>query len=143
MDIPNYMIRHPNGSLFLRHCPALLWAVLILTFSSIPNFDPPDLNILLQDKVGHLLEYAVLGVLLHRSNEGGRRKGFRLFLWVVIPGLLFGGFDELHQLLIPGREACWGDWLADGLGVVLGAGLRGIWWNRHSLIQAGILLLTF
>lgn len=38
----------------------------------------------------------------------------------IIVASLYGAFDELHQMFIPGRNAELLDWLADFLGVCFG-----------------------
>lgn len=38
----------------------------------------------------------------------------------LIIGSLYGIFDELHQMLIPGRSAELLDWIADFVGVIIG-----------------------
>lgn len=48
-------------------------------------------------------------------------------LWLVIAGCwLYGLSDELHQRWVPGRQMDLIDWLADGTGILLVAGL----WRR-------------
>jgi len=103
---------------FLRfYGPAILWAALILTFSSLPRLHPPDLGFRSQDKLAHAFEYGVFGWLLFRSfnaSAAGRAKAFRMALAV---GTVFAAFDEWHQLYIPGRAADLFDFLADAAGV--------------------------
>jgi VanZ family protein len=47
----------------------------------------------------------------------------RAFLLAVVIGSLYGGTDEFHQSFVPGRTADPLDWVADTLGVALGASL--------------------
>lgn len=69
------------------------------------------------DKSNHLLAYAVLAVLGCRAYPGQ--------LPAVLPGLLlFGGCVELLQSLTPYRLAEWGDFVANGLGILAGAALH-------------------
>lgn len=65
-------------------------------------------------KVAHLLEYAVLAILLHRGvgSEGG--------WWALLIGGLYALSDEFHQSFVPGRNAELLDLALDILGVVLG-----------------------
>ena len=65
------------------------------------------------DKANHALAFAVLAILGLRS--------YRTRIAAVLAGLLaYGGLIELLQALTPYRSAEWGDWLADGVGIVLG-----------------------
>lgn len=106
---------------FLRiHGPTLFWAALIFTFSSIPNLKPPDVEISLQDKMVHLLEFLVLGFLLRRSFRQIWGDRFSVILLTVAVGTLYGGLDEIHQSFVEGREASYGDFYADTLGIMLG-----------------------
>jgi VanZ family protein len=96
--------------------PVLLWMGLIFFLSSrshLPRY-PHHLIDLLLKKVAHLLEYAVLAVLLHRGvgNEGGCRA--------LLIGGLYAASDEFHQSFVPGRNAELLDLAFDILGVVLG-----------------------
>lgn len=74
------------------------------------------------DKVGHLLAFAALAFSGYLSFPASR--GTRIAL---LCGLFaYGGLIEVLQLLVPGRSSEWGDLLADGLGVALGAGLAAL-----------------
>jgi len=102
-----------------------VWAIFIVTLSSIPNMKVPETGLSCQDLWAHAFVYAILGCLICRSlqKEGLSRR--RAVIAAVIISVIFGGLDELHQLLIPGREASWLDWAADSLGAAAGAVLRG------------------
>jgi VanZ family protein len=72
------------------------------------------------DKLVHIAAFAVLAWLLATAWEQsvGRLRGAHL---VAIGCLLtvYAAFDEATQPLV-GRTASFGDWLADGIGVVVG-----------------------
>ncbi len=112
--------------------PAVLYGVLIVALSSVPGKNYPDIKLLSYDKVIHLVEYAIFGFLVYQaaySLEPGRR--FLLGLVVLLAGM-FGALDELYQLLIPARDSSFGDWVADMVGVVIGAvSCRG-WIKRRD-----------
>jgi VanZ family protein len=102
--------------------PLLGYGAFIFYLSAQPDWlaHPPEF--FSSDKVYHLLEYGVLGVLLSRVLEE-----YRLFSrtdkkigWVLLLSLLYGFSDELHQWFVPGRFAAWADVLADGAGGWLG-----------------------
>ena len=68
----------------------------------------------------HMVEYGVLGFLLSWafvSSGMARKFVFPVFLL----GLFYGMTDELHQNLVPERDASLLDVTADGLGSLIGA----------------------
>ena len=103
--------------------PVLIYAILIFWISS---FDRPfnvALNITNIDKFLHLLEYAVFGFLLIRAVKGSNPSiplNAAIILTFVI-GAFYGMADELHQSVVPGREAAVIDFLFDSLGSFTGA----------------------
>ncbi len=107
--------------------PAVLYGVLIVALSSVPGKNYPDIQVLSYDKVIHLAEYAIFAVLIylaaHNLRPGSR---FLLGLVVLLAGV-FGALDELYQILIPARDSSFGDWVADMVGVVIGA-VSCRWW---------------
>jgi VanZ family protein len=102
--------------------PAALYAGLIFALSAQVDplsFLPPE--VLLQDKLLHLLEYAALGALLVPGLRlAGFSPGGALLLAVALASL-YGATDEFHQSFVPGRTADLFDWVADTLGAALGA----------------------
>ncbi len=96
--------------------PAALWAAVLFFLSELENASTL-LPVAVPDKVVHLLLYAVLGGALGwgRLREGSRAGGAALVL-----GLLYAGFDEVHQGWVPGRTPSVGDFAADGIGLALG-----------------------
>jgi VanZ family protein len=106
----------------LAFLPAALYAGVIFALSAQANplaFLPPEL--LLQDKLLHLVEYAALGALLVPGLRlaGSMPRG--ALLGAVALASLYGATDELHQSFVPGRTADVLDWAADTLGAVLGS----------------------
>lgn len=103
-----------NG-LFLRYwLPVLLYVGLIFTMSSIhgssiPTFFP---NV---DKLEHLLEYSLFGLLAGRAIRftlGGTRR-LRAAWGTLALGALVAALDELYQKRVPGRSSDPLDWLTD------------------------------
>ena len=82
-------------------------------------------------KVGHLTEYALLGIavsfpLLLKHGLKGKRR----FITGLLICTLYAATDEIHQLFVPGRSGMVTDVLIDALGAGLGILLfQGI----HSL----------
>lgn len=97
--------------------PVLAYVSLIFTVSSQPNLQAP-LHFTYGDKVVHLLEYLVLGLLLVRALRATLRVGRPLFAAMMAIGLvvLVGAGDETLQYFIPGRSSDIFDLLADSIG---------------------------
>lgn len=102
-----------------------LWLALQVTLTSLPGNDIPIGLPHPLDWLCHFGLYAGLGLLLARVGvlQGWPR---RWLVWTAVALSLWAALDELHQLLIPGRDAEVGDWIADTLGASLGIllGLR-------------------
>jgi len=75
------------------------------------------------DKLAHAVAFAILFLVLDSALV------LPLWLALCIP-LLISAMDELHQLVLPGREPGLGDWLAGMLGVFAAAILRAAWRRR-------------
>lgn len=110
------------GRQFLAHqAPALIWAATIFVLSSIPGDSLPQIVFRVWDKLLHALVFFVLCLLLHRAFRlqvrFPRLARFALagaFLLTVI----YGGLDELHQYVVPGRQMDVFDLLADATGAL-------------------------
>ena len=74
------------------------------------------------DKLAHLLEYAVLGVLFLVPLADGRlsQVTIKTAATAVVLSIVYGVFDEMHQAFTPDRTPDVRDVLADGLGAALG-----------------------
>ena len=102
------------------HGPVIGWAMLIFIASSIPSLQAPDLGFSPQDKVAHVIEYGIFGILLQRSLISIYGKKKRAYILCFLLGVGYGITDEVHQLFVEGREASIYDVIADSLGVLLG-----------------------
>ena len=93
-----------------------IYIFFILVVSSIPgnSFPKSWFSLGFQDKIYHLVEYFILGVLGYLAY--GKSLGYKIMIYCI----LFGVLDELYQGLIPGRFPNAFDAIADGLGVILG-----------------------
>ncbi len=121
---------------FVRYyLPALLWAILIFTLSSLPRLSPPPVGLKLSDKVYHFIEFAIFGLLLIRALQylSGAARQRSAILWAALCGILWGALDEFHQLFVTGREASVLDALADAAGVTAVAVVLWWWHTRRSL----------
>ena len=106
--------------------PALSWMALIWVLSS----STPDTierttsrlpSFLMLPTVGHVVEFAVLAVLLLRLVQSNTRRR-REAVWAAsaLLALLYAGVDEMHQSFVPGRQASLIDVGYDALGAAAG-----------------------
>jgi VanZ family protein len=102
---------------FVRNwLPVLVWAVVIFSFSSIPDLGTGlgGWDLVLR-KIAHATEYAILGALLVRATG---RSGLALAL-----GSLYAISDEVHQVFVAGRHGSPLDVAIDVVGVAVGIAL--------------------
>lgn len=102
--------------------PVGLYAGLIFYFSSLQH--PEDfLPITVWDKLAHVVEYAILGILSYRAfvNTGSVWGTRHAMLLTILFSVAYGLTDELHQLFVPNRQADLVDVFADSLGATSGA----------------------
>jgi VanZ family protein len=95
---------------------ALYWASLFVG-THLPKGigSLPDVN----DKLMHYLAYAGLTFLLAAALTSFRLR-FRPLLIALLVAAVYGGFDELSQLAVPGRKAELADWGANVFGATTG-----------------------
>ena len=100
--------------------PVAVYVAIIATVSSQPNLRGP-VEFDNSDKIYHVLEYLVLGVLLARAWRASAPDWAptTLALVSISCGILVGTSDEFLQSFIPGRISSALDLLADTIGVVL------------------------
>ena len=101
--------------------PPVIWAVLIFFLSSLTV--APSSKILWQDflikKSAHIVEYAILTILLYR---GFRLSGYdtkRSAILSILIGIAYGVSDEIHQSFTPGRQPRVYDVIFDTIGALL------------------------
>ena len=92
--------------------------ILILTLSSLPAENLPKTWLLNWDKLIHLIEYFILGILAMKSLK---KVNLNSVILVIIFGILFGSIDEFLQSFISGRFSSVFDVLADAIGTAIGA----------------------
>jgi VanZ family protein len=102
-------------SRFVRYwLPVVLYVALMFAASSVPGRDIPSL-FPGSDKLEHLCEYGLFGLLLGRAfrfTVGGDRGRLWAMSTVLLGGFV-GGMDELYQRLTPGRQSDIRDWVMD------------------------------
>ena len=97
--------------------PVILYVTTIFTLSAQPHLKVP-LSFPASDKVLHVGEYLVLGLLLVRALRATLRVRRPLFAAMMVIGLVVvvGAADETLQSFIPGRQCDVFDLLADVAG---------------------------
>lgn len=103
------------------YLPAILWAALIFSLSSLPSNSVPSFGIAFEDLFAHFAVYSILGYFLalafmHSGKEVSRKR----ILAVIAIGVFYGALDEFHQWFVPGRIIALSDFLADSAGILFG-----------------------
>lgn len=103
--------------------PVLIWMGLIFYLSSVPNLSVGEGAVdFWTRKPAHVVEYAVLFILIFRALRGSISVAMRkLYLCAAVFTLFYGVTDEIHQLLTPSRAGKIEDLGFDILGILLGA----------------------
>jgi VanZ family protein len=94
--------------------------VLIFVGSAIPSAGSSG-DVTARGAILHVAEYAVLAALLRRCGLSWRVS--------LVATVLYGASDELHQAVVPGRDAAPADLLFDVVGAAIGALLPA--WRVH------------
>ncbi len=115
--------------------PAILWALVIFTASSIPGTKFPKFILKIDDKVIHISIFLVLGLLVFRALEPRIRKDSFDWLRAVLSTSVvaaYGALDEIHQMFVPGRSADFRDAAADAIGAMLSALILYLLFRREE-----------
>ncbi len=108
---------------FLRDSLFLIVYCTPIFFLSHQSTLPVSQVFLHQDKLTHLLAYAVMGVLAWNVFSYHLVKHRRLWFSTVLFCSLYGVSDEFHQSFVIGRCSEVADWLADTLGAAMAASI--------------------
>ena len=113
--------RRPPAVLVARYwLPVFGYMGLVQFLGAQPDLAVPMLfpNV---DKVVHVLEYLVLGVLLARACRASFRVPVPIgtALFAVGVGLCIGAADEILQSFVPNRMSSVNDLLADATGLLI------------------------
>jgi VanZ family protein len=108
-----------------------LYAALILFVGSRPRLHSP-ITFPMWDKVAHVGEYGLLGLLGYTALASRDRRGLWRPALVLVLGLAWGGLDEWIQAHTPGRESTFTDWLADAAGILIGIGVGAYLGSRRA-----------
>lgn len=120
------------GQVLQYWLPVVLYAGVIFFLSAqshpedqLPSFLFKEVS----DKALHAVEYGVLAVLCYRAFRWAAwpAAAQQAVMLAIVTASVYGLMDEMHQALVPLRDASWQDWLADTVGAVIGAiGWRSI-----------------
>jgi VanZ family protein len=112
----------------------VLLALLAVTVGVLALTPNPALGPTLGwDKLNHTLAFAALAFCAVLGQRGGSRRQLAAVLLAL---LAYGGLIELLQLFVPNRESEWGDWLADAVGIGIGALLAAAWLRVRGIAAA-------
>ncbi|MDP3143714.1 MAG: VanZ family protein [Candidatus Omnitrophota bacterium] len=116
------MVKLTSGIFVGLWLPVILYALVIFTASSFPQPEMP-VSFWNFDKILHLAEYGLFGILLARAIKGTSPeiKMKRLYFLALLVAFAYGISDEFHQSFVPGRTVSIWDALIDGAGGFLGA----------------------
>jgi len=98
--------------------PFYAYAVLIFYFSSLPTIPSIIIEIIPETLIWHMIEYAILSILLLRSFINSKNTTFKenaIHLAIII-AILYGVTDEIHQYFVPGRTFDILDIIANSVG---------------------------
>ena len=113
--------KEPTAKRLVDWLLVVIYASFIFVLSSLSS---PDLSLFPafdhSDKLFHLIEFFIFGFLLYRAlNEYQVSK--KAFMTSFFIASLYGFTDEMHQYIVPLRNAEALDLFADSLGGLLGA----------------------
>ncbi|MHB9112131.1 MAG: VanZ family protein [Thermoleophilia bacterium] len=118
-DIP---AKHISSSwrVALPWLSVIAWAALIFFLSAQPNLKT-DLGIwdLILRKGAHMVEFAVLCLLLWNAIRQTVTVSFAALAFAVAISLLYAFSDEFHQRFVPGRSGALRDVAFDAIGIVI------------------------
>ena len=138
---PPPVTRHRGRRVIARlgWAAALAYMGVIFYLSSLPGEELPLPQFFMSDKVAHFIAYAGLGaVIALRAGLTDLARGRPVVRWTkpgwIGPtvGILYGLFDEFHQLFTPHRSFDLRDWATDIVGVLLGFWLARKWDGKRE-----------
>jgi len=105
---------------FLKYwLPVLIWAGVIFVLSSIPSLKTDLEQDFLLRKVAHMVEFAILALLLYRALNQEKMSFYRKLVFSFIFALFYAFTDELHQCYVIGRHGSLIDVGIDSVGILI------------------------
>jgi VanZ family protein len=96
-------------------CITIIYMAIIFGLSSIPGDDTPPM-FPFADKIAHVIEYMILGILLKNALNKYQYK----YILAICIGSVYGITNEIHQLYVPGRECDIMDMVCNIIGCIIG-----------------------
>lgn len=121
--------RAPNWQKLLSHSLLLVSYMVFIFYISSQSFGELQLpEIWGIDKLIHIIEYGILGILWFRTIGAiiGNLQMAAAIAFIIT--FIYGISDEIHQYFVPDRNSSIYDAIVDGLGALL-----GIWLYRRRL----------
>lgn len=110
----------------------ILWALIILVLSFLPNQTFPKVEIWSPDKLVHIFIYMVLAILFGISIYQDRQKVNRkLFIVYIIGCISFGWLIEIFQPVLTDRYYEFYDIVANIVGVIVGSMIINLLFNQR------------
>lgn len=106
----------------------MLWAWLIFYLSAQPNLKSPYQYDFLLRKIAHMVEFALLNILIWRALAKQGVSNKKALILSSILAALYALSDEYHQLFVFGRQGSLKDVGIDSVGILVSAGV--IWWGK-------------
>jgi VanZ family protein len=123
-----------SRALFMRFwLPVLLYITAIGVVSAQPRLRPP-VRFAHSDKIWHVLEYGLLGVLLARAFRATftTARLATCSLLAVLCGTGVAAADERFQATVPGRISSVYDVAADSVGLILAQVAFAVWLSKRG-----------
>ena len=111
----------PKYKFLKYHLPVILYALLIVSISSISNLKTPQIRFLAFDKIAHFFEYGIFALLAVRSFQNITDKITKngAFLMTSLFIFIFATFDEYFVQRLSHRNSSVYDLIADAIGAHL------------------------
>jgi VanZ family protein len=105
----------------LRWTAVVFWMSGIFLLSAIPSLALPPSSVYDHPlrKLGHVIEYAVLTLLLSRAFQLHVHHPSQAWLLAGLVAGMYAVSDEWHQTFVPGREGTVRDVMIDSGGIVV------------------------
>lgn len=133
-----FALAHPNlrTRSMINWMLVLIWMGVIWFLSSIPDLSSGLQQDFILRKIAHVLEFALLTVLLYRALPKPRHQHWQRFALAALLALAYAAIDEIHQGYVPGREPNPKDVAIDALGIGLGSAIVYVTVNKFRLRSA-------
>ena len=117
----------PN-KLHIAYLPSVIVAAGITWLSLIRDVPVVmQVDIPLADKWGHMVAYMVLTLCLAADSYRARLSARTIYILALLVPLAYGGLMEWIQFYCPPRACELLDWIADGIGAVVGVALFALY----------------